>query len=88
MMAVAGEFKGVEAFEHLTLGTSANSDGSVYYQMYLLCRKLNKPDDAAIAGAAPQSSKRLSMNGLPVEPFSREPRNSCTTQPRRMRVWS
>ena len=70
MMAVAGEVKGVEALERLTPGASADSDGSVHCQMYLLCRKLDKPDDAAIALLRSQGLRRVRQEKALNEPLA------------------
>ena len=45
-----------EALRHLEKGASADTDGTVHYQLFLLYRKLRKPEEAK---AALQKSQQL-----------------------------
>ena len=43
-----------ESLKHLEKGAAADKDGSVHYQLFVLYRKLNQPEKAAIALRASQ----------------------------------
>ena len=43
-----------EALRHLSMGTASDLDGSVHYQLFLLYRELNRPDEARAALATSQ----------------------------------
>ena len=49
-----------EALRHLAKGAASDPDGSVHYQLFLLYRDLNRPDEARAALA---TSQRLRARG-------------------------
>ena len=48
-----------EALRHLTAGASADRDGSVHYQLFLLYRELNRADEARAALAKSQQIRAM-----------------------------
>ena len=47
-----------EALKHLEKGASADKDGGVHYQLFILYRKLNQPERAASALRASQELRK------------------------------
>jgi tetratricopeptide (TPR) repeat protein len=58
-----------EALQHLEKGAVADRDGSVYYQLFVLYKKLNQPEKAAAAlDASQELRKRASRTFLTSSP--------------------
>lgn len=47
-----------EALRHLEKGAAADKDGSVHYQLFVLYRRLNQPEKAAMALRASQELRK------------------------------
>jgi tetratricopeptide (TPR) repeat protein len=59
-----------QALKHLEKGAAADKDGSVHYQLFVLYRKLNQPEKAAVALRASQELRSAATPAVLAGPQS------------------